>query len=85
MPDRIKKDRSRELTRMWLKIAAFRNEQYRGEVLEARITERGRDGTMKARAENYLGIVVKGRPIPGPIVRVAVTDSNPFYVSGHFC
>jgi tRNA A37 methylthiotransferase MiaB len=85
MPDRIKKDRSRELTRIWLKIAASRNELYRGEVLEARITERGRDGTMKARAENYLGIVVKGRPIPGPIVRVAVTDSNPFYVSGHFC
>lgn len=85
MPDRIKKDRSRELTRMWLKIAASRNERYVGEVLEARIIERGRDGTMKARAENYLGVVVKGRPILGSIIRVAVTDSNPFYVSGHFC
>ncbi len=83
MPDRIKKDRSRELTRMWLKIAASRNEGYRGEVLEARITERGRDGTMKARAENYLGIVVKGGPKLGSLIRVAVTDSNPFYVSGH--
>ena len=83
MPDRIKKDRSRELTRAWLKIAASRNELYRGEVLEARITERGRDGTMKARAENYLGIVVKGRSKLGGIIRVAVTDSNSFYVSGH--
>jgi MiaB-like tRNA modifying enzyme len=83
MPDRIKKDRSRELTRMWLKIAASRNDRYRGEILEARITERGRDSTMKARAENYLGIVVKGRPKLGSIVQVAVTDSNPFYVSGH--
>jgi MiaB-like tRNA modifying enzyme len=82
MPDRIKKDRSRELTRMWLKIAAFRNEQYRGEVLEARITERGRDGTMKARAENYLGIVVKGRPKLGSSVRVLVEDCSAFYVSG---
>ena len=82
MPDRIKKDRSREMTRLWLKIAAERNRKYEGEVLEARITERGRDDTMKARADNYLGIVVTGRPKPGSIVQVVVTDSNPFYVSG---
>ncbi|MEI8003894.1 MAG: radical SAM protein, partial [Methanothrix sp.] len=82
MPDRIKKDRSREMTRLWLKIAAKRNQQYEGKILEVRITERGRDDTMKARAENYLGIVVTGRPKPGSIVRIVVTDSNPFYVSG---
>ena len=82
MPDRIKKDRSREMTRLWLKIAAERNRKYEGEVLEARITERGRDDTMKARADNYLGLVVTGRPKPGSIVQVVVTDSNPFYVSG---
>ena len=82
MPDRIKKDRSREMTRLWLEIAAQRNQRYVGEVLDARITERGRDGTMKARAENYLGIVVKGRPKLGSIVRVVVTECNPFYVSG---
>ena len=82
MPDRIKKDRSREVTRLWLKIAAKRNQQYEGKILEVRITERGRDDTMKARAENYLGIVVTGRPKPGSIVRIVVTDSNPFYVSG---
>jgi threonylcarbamoyladenosine tRNA methylthiotransferase CDKAL1 len=82
MPDRIKKDRSREMTRLWLKIAAERNQQYEGKILQARITECGRDGTMKARAENYLGIVVKGRPKPGSTVRVVVTNSNPFYVSG---
>ncbi len=83
MPDRIKKDRSREMTGLWQKIAAERNQQYVGEILPARITERGRDGTMKARAENYLGIVVKGRPKLGSIVLVQVTHSNPFYVSGH--
>ena len=83
MPDRIKKDRSREMTGLWQKIAAERNQQYVGEVLPARITERGRDGTMKARAENYLGIVVKGRPKLGSVVLVQVTHSNPFYVSGH--
>jgi threonylcarbamoyladenosine tRNA methylthiotransferase CDKAL1 len=84
MPDRIKKDRSREMTGLWLKIAAERNQRYEGKVLEARITERGRDGTMKARADNYLGIVVKGSPKLGCVVLVQVNDSNPFYVSGHF-
>jgi threonylcarbamoyladenosine tRNA methylthiotransferase CDKAL1 len=82
MPDRIKKDRSREMTRLWLKIAAQRNQRYEGKIIAARITERGRDGTMKGRAENYLGIVIKGRPMPGSIVRVVVTECNPFYVSG---
>lgn len=82
MPDRIKKDRSREMTRLWLEIAAERNQRYVGEIITARITERGRGGTMKARAENYLGIVVEGRPKLGSIVLVAVKNSNPFYVSG---
>ena len=83
MPDRIKKDRSREMTGLWKEIAAERNQPYVGQILPARITERGRDGTMKARAENYLGIVVKGRPKLGSVVLVQVTHSNPFYVSGH--
>jgi len=82
MPDRIKKDRSRELTRLWLDIAARRNMQYEGQILEARITERGRDGTMKARAENYLGIVIKGQPRLGSTIMVLVEESNAFYVSG---
>ena len=83
MPDRFKKDRSREITRLWLEIAAQRNKRYEGKIMTATVTERGRNGTMKARAENYLGIVVKGRPKPGSIVQVRVTGCNPFYVSGH--
>lgn len=82
MPDRIKKDRSRELTRLWLEIAAERNQRYVGEVLKARITERGRDGTMKARADNYLGVVVEGSPGLGSSVRVLIEDCNAFYVTG---
>jgi len=82
MPDRIKKDRSRELTRLWLDIAARRNMQYEGQILEARVTERGRDGSMKARAENYLGIVIKGWPRLGSSVTVQIEESNAFYVSG---
>ncbi len=82
MPDRIKKDRSREITRLWQKIAAQRNRRYQGEVLNAVVTECGRRGTMKARAGNYLGIVVRGIPLLGSHIRVEVTETNPFFVYG---
>jgi threonylcarbamoyladenosine tRNA methylthiotransferase CDKAL1 len=83
MPDRIKKDRSRELTSLWQGIAAQRNRLYVGEVLDALVTERGRNGTMKARAKNYLGIVVLGDPELGSSIKVKVTASNPNFLSGH--
>ena len=82
MPDRIKKDRSREITRLWQKIAAQRNRRYQGKVLDAVVTECGRRGTMKARAGNYLGIVVKGVPLLGSHIRIEVTETNPFFVYG---
>ena len=82
MPDRIKKDRSREITRLWQKIAAQRNRRYQGKVLDAVVTECGRRGTMKARAGNYLGIVVRGIPPLGSHIRIEVTETNPFFVYG---
>ncbi len=82
MPDRIKKDRSRELTRLWLEIAARRNRRYEGMTLEALVTEPGRGNTMKARAMNYTGIVIEGRPALGSTMKVNVTQSNAFYLTG---
>ncbi len=82
MPDRIKKDRSRELTRLWLEIAAENNRHIVGKTLRALVTERGRNGTMKARAANYLGIVVHGNPALGSSIRVKITASNSYYLSG---
>jgi len=82
MPDRIKKDRSRELTRLWLEIAAENNRHSVGKTLRALVTERGRNGTMKARAANYLGIVVHGNPALGSSIRVKITASNSYYLSG---
>jgi threonylcarbamoyladenosine tRNA methylthiotransferase CDKAL1 len=83
MPDRIKKDRSRELTRLWLEVAAQRNRRYKGSILDALVTEQGRGDTMKARAiMNYTGIVIEGKPALGSTVRVKVTGSNAFYVTG---
>ena len=82
MPERIKKDRSRELTRLWMEIAAARNRQYVGRVLKALVTERGRCGSMKARAANYAGIVVGGAPPLGSLCEISIVGSNPFYLNG---
>ena len=42
MPDRIKKERSRRLTKLWLNIASENNRQYLGRIQEVLVTERGR-------------------------------------------
>jgi threonylcarbamoyladenosine tRNA methylthiotransferase CDKAL1 len=82
MPDRIKKDRSRELTRLWREIAARRNISYEGKIMDALVTERGRGNTMKARAMNYAGIVIEDKPTLGSTIKVKVTGSNAFYLTG---
>jgi tRNA A37 methylthiotransferase MiaB len=82
MPDRIKKDRSRELTRLWLKIACIRNHRYVGHVLDALVTECGRGETMKARSANYVGIVVSGAPELGSFCQIKIQGANSFYLDG---
>ena len=83
MPDRIKKDRSRAMTELWLEIAARRNRRYLGRLLPCLVVESGKKGTVKARAANYLGVVVVGEKIPlGSRLMVEITGCNSFYVSG---
>jgi MiaB-like tRNA modifying enzyme len=82
MPDRIKKDRSRELTKLWLKIAYIRNHRYVGHVLDALVTECGKGDTMKARSANYVGIVVSGAPELGSFCQIEIQGANSFYLFG---
>ncbi len=82
MPERIKKDRSREMTRLWLKIAAERNRRYMGKLLPCVVVEKGKGATMKARAANYLGVVVEEEVPLGSEVTVKISGFNSHYVSG---
>lgn len=82
MPDRIKKDRSRAMTRLWLEIARIRNQRYEGRVLDAIVTERGLGDTAKARSYNYEGIVIAEPMRLGSRLSVRVIGSNPFYLIG---
>jgi MiaB-like tRNA modifying enzyme len=82
MPDRIKKDRSREMTRIWLEIAERRNSRYLGKVLHALVTECGRGKTMKARSANYAGIVIPGALDLGRWCQIKIMEATPYYLSG---
>jgi threonylcarbamoyladenosine tRNA methylthiotransferase CDKAL1 len=82
MPDRIKKDRSRFMTRLWLEIAAQKNHCYEGKVIDALVTERGRNGTKKARSANYTGVVFPGAPDLEGWRKIRIVKSNPFYLEG---
>jgi MiaB/RimO family radical SAM methylthiotransferase len=82
MPDRIKKDRSRMLTKLWLELAGENNRRYLGKELEVLVTERGRGGTMKARTKNYTGVVIVGVPPIGSQQTVKIIGSGPCYLSG---
>ena len=81
MPDRIKKERSRKITRLWMEVATMRNRAYHGKILEALVTEHGREGTVKARSKNYLGLVIAGPWKMGSVLDVRVESSNPFYLT----
>ncbi|MDM7933988.1 MAG: tRNA (N(6)-L-threonylcarbamoyladenosine(37)-C(2))-methylthiotransferase [Methanothrix sp.] len=81
MPDRIKKERSRMVTRLWLEIAGRRNSRHIGSEVDVLVTEAGRRGTMKARSANYTEVVI-GPCAPGTWQRVLIEGANPFYLTG---
>jgi len=82
MPSRLKKDRSRRMTRLWKEIAGRRNGRYLGEEIIAQVTEMGRGGTVMARSANYRKIVVN-EPLPlGSVHRFKIVRTTPFYLKG---
>lgn len=82
MPDRFKKARSRRLTALWIDIAAERMHVYEGRRLNVLVTECGRQGSMKGRTSNYVGVVVDGAPDLGKSCSVRIIGSNPYYLRG---
>ncbi|OPY46456.1 MAG: (Dimethylallyl)adenosine tRNA methylthiotransferase MiaB [Methanosaeta sp. PtaU1.Bin028] len=81
MPDRIKKDRSRQLTALWLETAKKRMASYLNTELEVLVTEKGAQGTSKARTGSYVQVVIPGTPL-GSRCKVRIVASNPHYLTG---
>jgi threonylcarbamoyladenosine tRNA methylthiotransferase CDKAL1 len=82
MPDRIKKDRSRELTRLWQEIAEMRNIRLLGSTVAAQVTEMGKYDAVMARTENYREIVVRRSLDLGGVHRFKIVGTCPFYLDG---
>ena len=82
MPDRIKKDRSRRSTKQWLSIAGESNRKLVGSTMAVLVTEVGWGGCVKARDQNYTGVVVKGAHALASLLKVRIVSSNPFYLTG---
>ncbi|NYT06157.1 MAG: radical SAM protein, partial [Methanomicrobiales archaeon] len=82
MPDWIKKERSRALTRAANALCDAENERMAGRELDVIVTERQRPGTCIARDAAYRNIVIARDLPPGTLLRVAVTGHKRHYLTG---
>jgi len=79
-PDRIKKERSRILTKVWRKIAKEKAKKYLGKKFKALITEK-RGNTFLARLPSYKAVILK-EGILGEFVEVKIIGAKPNYLLG---
>jgi threonylcarbamoyladenosine tRNA methylthiotransferase CDKAL1 len=82
-PDRIKKERSRILTKIWLKVIQEKNKKYLNKNFEALITEK-RGNKFLARLPNYKAVILKKGKI-GEFVKVKIIEAMPNYLIGKIC
>jgi len=79
-PDRIKKERSRILTKIWQKIAKEKAKKYLGKKFKTLITEK-REKTFLARLPSYKAVILK-EGILGEFVKVKIIGAKPNYLLG---
>jgi MiaB-like tRNA modifying enzyme len=82
-PDRIKKERSRILTKIWQKILRKESKKYLGKKFEALITEK-RGNTFLARLPSYKAVILKEGNL-GEFVKVKIIAAKPDYLIGKIC
>ena len=73
LPDWIKKERSRKLTKLAREIGLKRNRRFIGKKMRVLITKRGKGETFMARANSYRPVVLKEGEI-GRFVEVEIVD-----------
>jgi MiaB-like tRNA modifying enzyme len=79
-PDRIKKERSRILNKVWLEILKEKNKKYLGKVFPVLITEK-RENTFLARTDFYKAVILKEGNL-GEFKKVKIVDIKPNYLVG---
>jgi len=84
IPDWVKKERSRKLTRLAREIGLKRNRRFIGKKLRVLITKRGKGETFMARANSYRPVVLKEGEI-GRFVEAKIIDCAFNYLVGESC
>ncbi|ADC65022.1 MiaB-like tRNA modifying enzyme [Ferroglobus placidus DSM 10642] len=84
IPDWIKKERSRKLTKICEEIGLENNLKFVGKKLRVLVTKRGKNETLLARADSYRPVVLEEGTI-GEFYRAKVVDAKFNYLVGELC
>jgi len=79
-PDKIKKERSRILTKIWQKFNFEKNKKFLGKKFNALITEK-RENNFLARLDSYKAVILKTGNL-GEFVKVKIVKVKPNYLIG---
>jgi MiaB/RimO family radical SAM methylthiotransferase len=82
LPDRIRKDRSRELVRIGYEILKEEKQKMVGRICKVIITEKVKAGTVMARTESYLGVVICDDLEVGKKYLAHITGERTHYLTG---
>ncbi len=82
LPDRIRKDRSRELIRIGYQILKEQKQQMVGQIYTVIITERLKEGTVMGRTDAYTGVVIQDELPVGERFMVEIIGERIHYLIG---
>ncbi|MDI6889026.1 MAG: TRAM domain-containing protein [Methanocellales archaeon] len=80
--ERVKKERSRELTRIHHAIAHQLHKRWIGRIVEALVTGKGKNNTVIARDVTCKNIVIREDLPLGMCCRVKIVGAQPTYLVG---
>ncbi|WP_290900231.1 tRNA (N(6)-L-threonylcarbamoyladenosine(37)-C(2))-methylthiotransferase [Ferroglobus sp.] len=84
IPDWIKKERSRRLTKICEEIGLENNLRFVGKKMRVLVTKRGKNETLLARADSYRPVVL-GEGRIGEFYKAKVVDAKFNYLVGELC
>jgi len=80
LPDWIKKERSRMLTRLYMSIAKKRQKRHVGKRMRVLVCERVKEGSVVARDAAYRNVVIRRKYPIGAVLDVRVVSAHPMYL-----
>jgi tRNA A37 methylthiotransferase MiaB len=81
MPEKIKKERSRELNRLTEKIRIEQNKKSKGKKYTVLISKKGKENTLIARLPNYKALILEQGKL-GDYKKAEVTEYKHNYLKG---